>query len=397
MKYNFDEIVDRRNTGSMKWDVEEDVLPMWVADMDFKTAPEILDTFNNRIKQGVLGYTLIENEWYESYIHWWKKRHGLTIDKDSLTFTTGVVPAISSMVRSMTNVAEYVVVMTPVYNIFFNSIINNGRRVLENKLLYRDGDYFIDWKDLEEKLSHPQTSLLLLCNPHNPIGRIWDLETLERIGELCNQYNVVVVSDEIHCDITEPGKNYIPFASVSSKCKYNSITCIAPTKAFNIAGIQSAAVMIPNKFIKAKVDRGLNTDEVAEPNVLACIAPIAAFNKGEEWLDELREYLWNNRRYAEEYIEKEIPELYVSHTEATYLLWIDCTKVIGHSTDLCQFLKTRTGLYLCDGSEYKNGTGFLRMNLAIPLVNVKEGLKRLKKGYVRQNMCYLFIIMLNGL
>lgn len=380
MKYNFDEIVDRRNTGSMKWDVEEDVLPMWVADMDFKTAPEILDTFNNRIKQGVLGYTLIENEWYESYIHWWKKRHDLTIDKDSLIFTTGIVPAISSIVRSMTNVAEYVVVMTPVYNIFFNSIVNNGRRVLENKLLYRDGEYSIDWKDLEEKLSHPQTSLLLLCNPHNPIGRIWDKETLERIGDLCNKHYVVVVSDEIHCDITEPGKKYIPFASVSNKCKYNSITCIAPTKAFNIAGIQSAAVMIPNKWIKAKVDRGLNTDEVAEPNVLACLAPIAAFNNGDKWLDELREYLWNNRRYAKEYIKKEIPELYVAPAEATYLLWIDCTKVIGHSTDLCQFLKERAGLYLCDGNGYRNGTGFLRMNLATPLTNVKQGLKRLKKG-----------------
>lgn len=289
-----DSFTQQLNTGSMKRDVEEDVLPMWVADMDFKTSPEILDAFNDRIKQGVLGYTLIEDEWYESYIHWWKKRHDLTIDKDSLVFTTGVVPAISSIVRSMTNIAEY----------------------------------------------------------------------------------VVVVSDEIHCDITELGKNYIPFAYVSDCCKYNSITCMAPSKAFNIAGIQTAAVMIPSKEIRVKVERGLNTDEVVEPNVLASIAPIVAFNKGEE----LREYLWNNRRYAQGYIEKEIPELYVAHTEATYLLWIDYTRVIGHSSDLCQFLKERTGLYLCDGSEYKNGTGFLRMNLAGPLENVKEGLKCLKKG-----------------
>lgn len=380
MKYNFDEIIDRTHTGSMKWDIEDNVLPMWVADMDFKTNPEILDAFNNRIKQGVLGYTLIEDEWYKSYINWWKKRHDLIIDKDSLIFTTGVVPAISSIVRSMTHIAEYVVVMTPVYNIFFNSIINNGRYVLENKLLYQNGTYSIDWQDLEEKLSHPQTSLLLLCNPHNPIGRIWDKETLQRIGELCHKHNVVVVSDEIHCDITEPGKTYIPYAGVSDICKNNSITCMAPTKAFNIAGIQTAAVMIPNEIIRNRVNRRLNTDEVAEPNVLASIAPIAAFNKGEEWLDALREYLWINRKYAENYIKKEIPDLYAAHQEATYLLWIDCTKIIGHSSDLCQFLKEHSGLYLCDGMEYKNGTGFLRMNLATPLENVKEGLKRLKKG-----------------
>lgn len=380
MQSRFDKVINRWNTGCMKWEVAENELPMWVADMDFQTAPEITEAIIERARHGVFGYTLITDEWYQAYQNWWRKRHNFEIEKDWLIFCTGVVPAISSIVRKMTTVGENVAVMTPVYNIFFNSILNNGRNVLESRLIYKDGVYEIDFTDLEKKLANPQTSMIILCNPHNPIGKIWDRETLGRIGELCRKYHVLVLSDEIHCDIVAPNREYIPFASVSEVCRENSITCIAPTKAFNLAGIQTAAVMIPNENIRHKVDRGLNTDEVAEPNVFAAIAPVAAFGQGEQWLDELRNYLWENRKFAQEFIEKEIPGVKAVKGEATYLLWIDCKGILGDTSKLCQFIREDSGLYLSDGREYRNGDGFLRMNLACPRVQVEEGMKRLKQS-----------------
>lgn len=380
MQSKFDKVINRWNTGCMKWDVAENELPMWVADMDFQTAPEITEAIMERARHGVFGYTLITDEWYQAYQNWWRKRHNFEIEKDWLIFCTGVVPAISSIVRKMTTVGENVAVMTPVYNIFFNSILNNGRNVLESRLIYKDGVYEIDFTDLEKKLANPQTSMLILCNPHNPIGKIWDRETLGKIGELCKKYHVLVLSDEIHCDITAPNREYIPFASVSEVCRENSITCIAPTKAFNLAGIQTAAVMIPNENIRHKVDRGLNTDEVAEPNVFAAIVPVAAFGQGEQWLDELRNYLWENRKFAQEFLEKEIPGVKAVKGEATYLLWMDCKGILGDSSELCQFIREDSGLYLSDGREYRNGDGFLRMNLACPKVQVEEGMKRLKQS-----------------
>lgn len=380
MQSIFDEEVDRRNTGAMKWDVKENELPMWVADMDFKTAPEIICEIKKRAEHGVFGYTLITDEWYEAYQNWWKRRHNFLIEKQWLIFCTGVVPAISSIVRKMTTVAENVVVLTPVYNIFFNSILNNGRNVLESRLVYNNGEYSIDFDDLESKLSNPQTSLMLLCNPHNPVGKIWDRETLEKIGHLCKKHHVLVVSDEIHCDIVNPDEEYVPFASVSKECLENSITCIAPTKAFNIAGLQTAAVFAADENIRHKVNRGLNTDEVAEPNVFAAVAPVAAFNSGEQWLNELNSYLWNNRKYAEEYIKNEIPQIRAVEGHATYLLWLDCTDIAGKTEDLSNYIRKTSGLYLSDGNEYRNGNGFLRMNLACPMERLKEGLRRLKKS-----------------
>lgn len=380
MDFQFDESVDRRNTGSMKWDVAKGELPMWVADMDFRTAPGIIEKITERATQGVFGYTVVTDEWYQSYQTWWKKRHDFEIRKEWLVFCTGVVPAISSIVRKVTTVGENVVVLTPVYNIFFNSILNNGRNVLESRLKYDGSRYRIDLDDLEEKLSDPQTTLFILCNPHNPVGKIWERETLERIGDLCSKHHVLVLSDEIHCDITEPGWEYTPFASVSENCRTNSITCVAPTKAFNLAGLQTAAVIVPDDHLRHKVSRGLNTDEVAEPNVFAAIAPIAAFTCGGEWLDSLRNYLWENRAFAEEYIKKEIKGISPVPARATYLLWLDCRNMSGSSTQFCHFIRSHSGLYLSDGNEYRNGEGFLRMNLACPRQQVEDGLKRLKES-----------------
>lgn len=381
MKYNFDKELDRRNTGSLKWDVAENELPMWVADMDFETAPAIHKTILERATHGAFGYSVVTEEWYDAYIRWWEKRHHFKIEKEWMCFCTGVVPAISSLVRKMTTVAENVLVQPPVYHIFFNSIYNNGRYALESPLKYDGTEYQIDWEDLEEKLANPQTMLMILCNPHNPVGKIWDRETLARIGELCYKHHVIVVSDEIHCDLTDPDCEYVPFASVSEICAQNSITCIAPTKTFNIAGIQTSAVVVPNEALRRRVVRGLNTDEIAEGNVFAVGAAIAAFNEGGEWLDELRRYIKGNKDYVRAFVKEQLPQIKVVPSDATYLLWLDCSQVTEDSVKLCQFIRKETGLYLSEGQEYGgNGNQFLRMNLACQKTKVIDACERLKRA-----------------
>lgn len=381
MTYDFDTPTERRNTNSLKWDVAQGELPMWVADMDFQTAPEIREAIMKRAEHGIFGYSVILDAWYEAYIQWWKMRHGYTMERDWLIFCTGVVPTISSIVRKMTTPAEKVLIQTPVYNIFFNSILNNGRQVLESPLRYDGKEYRIDFADLEEKLSDPQTALMILCNPHNPTGKIWDRQTLEKIGALCSRHHVTVVSDEIHCDLTDPGESYVPFASVSETCRQISITCMAPTKAFNLAGLQTAAVSVPDEVLRHKVWRALNTDEAAEPNAFAVEAAVAAFTRGADWLDALRDYLYENKKLAEAYIEKEIPDVRAVASQATYLLWLDCSGLIGCGREAAGFLRRETGLYLSEGSQYGgNGADFLRMNIACPRAVLKDGLERLKNG-----------------
>lgn len=381
MKYDFDSPTDRRRTYSLKWEVAENELPMWVADMDFPAAPEITRAISERAAHGVFGYTNVPDEWYAAYTGWWKERHGFEIKRDWLMFCTGVVPAISSIVRKLTTVGENVLVQTPVYNIFFNSIANNGRNVLENPLIYENGSYRIDFADLEAKLSDPQTSLMLLCNPQNPGGMLWDRETLERIGGLCRKYHVVVLSDEIHCDLVSPGREYIPFASVSEDCMLNSVTCIAPTKAFNLAGLQTAAVYAADETLRHKVWRGLNTDECAEPNVFAVTAAIAAFTQGGDWLDQLRGYIAENRRTTEAFLAEKLPQVRMAHSDATYLFWLDCSEITDSSRQLADFIRQKTGLYLSAGEQYRgNGRYFLRLNAACPRAVLLDGLERLRQG-----------------
>lgn len=379
MNYNFDEITDRRNTNSLKWSVGENELPMWVADMDFKTAPSVTEALTKRAAHGIFGYAVIPDEWYEAYMSWWKNRYSFKIEKDWLIFATGVVPAISSIVRKLTTPAENVLILTPVYNIFFNSILNNGRNVLECPLSYKNKEYGIDFEDLEKKLSDPQTTMMILCNPHNPIGKIWDKKTLKKIGDLCFEHHVTVVSDEIHCDLTETGKTYIPFASVSEKCRMNSITCVAPTKSFNIAGLQTAAVIVPNEVLRHKVWRGLNTDEVAEPNCFAVSAAIAAYKEGGEWLDALRKYIDENRKFVSAFLGMNLPQITLIQSDATYLLWLDCSLLDGDSDQLQKFIRETTGLYLSTGKIYGGGgEHFLRLNIACPRSRLADGLNRLK-------------------
>lgn len=381
MPTNFDKLTNRFNTLSIKWDVKDNELPMWVADMDFETAPEIIEALQQRVNHGIYGYTDVPEAWNLAISNWWKNRHNLNLNPNWLMFCTGVVPAISSIVRKITTVGENVVVQTPVYNIFFNSIVNNGRNILESPLIYNGKEYSIDFDDLELKLSNPQTSLMILCNPHNPIGKIWDKDTLAKIGHLCKKHNVIVLSDEIHCDLTDPNKEYIPFASVNEECMNNSITCIAPTKTFNLAGLQTAAIFVPNPYLRHKVNRGINTDEVAEPNCFAINAAIAAFTKGEPWLNELRNYIYQNKQIVKNYLNENLKNIYLVPSEATYLLWLDCSKITTNSIELTKFIRDNTGLFLSNGAQYgKTGQSFIRMNIACPKERLLDGLNRFKEG-----------------
>ena len=377
----FDTVIDRRGSGSLKWEVGKDELALWVADMDFQTAPAVREALENRVKHGIFGYATVGDEWRDAYCSWWERRHGFSMNRDSLIFCTGVVPAISSAVRKLTSVAEKVVIMTPVYNIFFNSIINNGRYVVESPLRYEEGEYSVDFESLEHDLSDEQATLLILCNPHNPAGKIWSKDELERIGQLCEKHHVTVLSDEIHCDITRKGTSYTPFASVNETNKRISVTLLSASKAFNLAGLQSAAVYAEDKVLHHKMWRALNTDEVAEPNVFAVPATVAAFNKGEEWLEELRGYIDENRKEAETFIEKRLPRRRAVKADATYLLWVDCSAVTDNADELCAVLREQTGLYISEGSQYgKAGAAFVRINLACPRIVLKEALLRLEKG-----------------
>lgn len=381
MKYNFDEIPNRRHTSSLKWDVLDNELPMWVADMDFKAPDFVINKLIEISQFGNFGYKNIPNSYFEAFQNWWSRRHNFKIELDWMIFATGVVPAISSIVRKVTTVGEKVLVTEPCYNIFFNSIVNNGRNILSSDLVYENNAYHLDFKDLEEKLSDPQVSLMILCNPENPVGLVWSKEELAKIGELAKKYNVVVLSDEIHCDIVKPGVHYTPFASVNEVNKENSITCISASKCFSLAGLQGAMVVVPNKFLRHKVWRGLNTDEVAEANSFVCETFKEALNNGDEWIDQMNQYVENNKQYVYNFINQNIKDLSVVKSEGLYLIWVNVSKLTNDASEFTKFVREKTGLYITEGNEYGNsGKEFVRINLGTSINNVKDGMNRLLKG-----------------
>ena len=380
-KYDFVNAPDRSTTDSVKWHVKKGDLPMSIADMDFKTAPEIIAAMKEKISLGVFGYEWPEDDYFNAVADWYEKEHGHRPEQEWLIFTTGVVPAISAVVRRISHIGDNVLVQAPVYNVFYNSIENNGRHVLSNDLQFDGSNYKINWEDLEQKLALPLTTLMIFCNPHNPVGKVWTQAEVQKIADLCFKHHVVLLSDEIHGDLVRKGPDYTPAFSVNGPARDNVISLVSPSKTFNVAALHAATAIVPNSNLRAMVNRGLNSDEVAEPNLLAIPGTIAAYKHGHDWLQALIKQLNVNFTYAQEFIGNNLPQVKVVSGKATYLIWLDVEQISTDSQELADYLEKKTGLVLSPGSIYRgNGHNFLRMNLACPLAMVKDGLERLKTG-----------------
>lgn len=379
-KYNFDEIVDRRGSRSYKWDSAErdGVLPMWVADMDFRTAPVVIEALRRRVEHGVFGYTLVPDEYYEATTRWFAERHGWKFKREQMIYTSGVVPAISAVIKALCSEGDKVLVQTPVYNCFFSSIRNNGCTMADSPLVYADNFYSIDFADLERKMADPKVKLMLLCNPHNPAGRVWRREELREIARLASENGVTVVSDEIHCELTFPGYEYTPYAVVAEEFEGDYIVCCSPTKAFNIAGLQIANIVCRRESTRVRVDKAININEVCDVNPFGVEALIAAYNHGADWLAELKDYLYENYCELCRFFSRELPQLGVTRMEGTYLVWVDCRSLRLSSEALEEELLEAESLWLNAGAMY--GTdGFMRINIACPRSVMLDGLNRLSR------------------
>ena len=390
MIFSFDQAPERRGTESVKWDLYgPGVLPMWVADMDFKTAPCVLEALQRRLDHGVFGYELLPDDYFQAVSSWFSRRHGWDgIDRDHIVPTTGVIAAYSAAIKAMTRPGDKVIVMTPCYNAFFPAVRNNKCEELHNPLLYRNGRFEVDFDGLEAAASDPRATALLLCNPHNPVGRVWTREELERVGRICLKHGVFVISDEIHCELTYPGHDYTPFATLPEDLVKNSVSCISPTKAFNIAGIQIANIFASDPAVVKRMDRAINENECCDVNVFGVTALKAAYNEGGPWLDELRCYLHQNSLFVQDFLERELPGVHCPPLEGTYLMWLDCRSFLklgepleGFSERLNEHLREHAGLALSTGTIYGPvAEGWQRLNIACPRATLEEGLRRLKLG-----------------
>ena len=379
MKYDFDKPVSRRGTHSYKWDSakSEDVLPMWVADMDFHTAPTIVDALRRRVEHGIFGYTRVPESYYEAVSGWFSRRHGWTIDREWMIYTSGVVPAVSAVIKALTTPGDKVLVQTPVYNCFFSSIRDNGCGIVSSPLLKTGDTYRMDFDDLERKAADENVKVMLLCNPHNPVGCVWTREELTRVGEICLRHGVTVVSDEIHGELAFPGHVYLPFASLSDEFLRCSVTCISPSKAFNIAGLQIANIVCADEAMRRKIDKAININEVCDVNPFGVIATIAAYNEGEEWLNQLLDYLHGNYICMRFFCREHLPDFPITRLEGTYLVWMDCRALGIPSEVLEQRLIDDAELWLNAGTMYgAEGEGFMRWNIACPRARLIEGLRR---------------------
>ena len=387
MTYNFDELIERRGTGSVKWDecplpAEEPgqpLIPLWVADMDFRAAPAIQEALRRRVEHGVFGYTLVDDDYYAAVISWFKRRHQWLIRREDILYTTGVVPAMSVAIKALTMPGERVLILSPDYNCFFSSIRNNGCEVYETPLVRKGRSFEINWDDFETKCSDEKTTLFLLCNPHNPTGRVWTKAELLRMNDLCMKHDVKVVSDEIHCELTMPGYHFQPFAACSEQCQQNSVTLNSPTKAFNMAGLQIANIICAQPEWRRRIDRAININEVCDVNPFGPEALKAAYNESEEWLDELCLYLWDNYTALCHFAAEHLPLWQVNQLEGTYLPWIDIRATGMTSQQYADFLMTKAHVWVNPGTMYgqQTGDGYIRLNIATPRCRLMEALERI--------------------
>lgn len=384
--YNFDKVIIRRGTNSRKWDSVEkiygrdDLLPLWIADMDFAISPAISKAIQKRSEHPIFGYNDCSDEYYESIVNWMKKRHSWEIEKEWIIFTPGVVPALSYALKTFTEPGDSVIIQSPVYNPFYTTVENNNRHVVTNPLIYKDGKYYMDYDDLEGKIDS-KTKLLILCNPHNPVGRVWDKGELARLGEICLKNDIIIVSDEIHFDLIYKEYSHTVAANISPEMRDNCIICTSPSKTFNIAGLQVSNIIIPNERLREKFSFELEKDHIVRPNAFGECALIAAYNESRQWLDELLDYLEENKNFFIDYVEKRIPKLKVTKPEGTYLLWVDCSELGMDSHNLNEFFVDECRLALNHGEMFgEEGKLFQRFNIACPRSILIEALKRMEKA-----------------
>ena len=386
MEYDFSRPTERRGTDSYKWDSapETDIIPLWVADMDFETFPCITEALQRRVAHGIFGYTRVPEAYYEAVCNWFGKRHGWHINREDIIYTSGVVPAVSAVIKALTLPGDQVIVQGPVYNCFFSSIRNNGCETVSNSLIYNKEKlrYEIDFDDLERKLAHERARLMLICNPHNPGGRVWTRDELTRVAELCHKYGVRVVSDEIHCELTLYDNEYVPFGSLPDELSRGSITCCSPSKAFNTAGLQIANIVCRDAEVRNRIDRAININEVCDVNPFGVIALQAAYSdEGYEWLTQLREYISANYDLLCERFARELPKCKVMRMEGTYLAWIDCSELHISSDEIEEMLMHENKVWVNAGSMYgTEGAAFIRINMACTSELLNEGITRIVKG-----------------
>lgn len=386
MEYDFSRPTDRRGTDSYKWDSapEADIIPLWVADMDFETFPAITEALQRRVAHGIFGYTRVPEAYYEAVCRWFGKRHGWHINREDIIYTSGVVPAVSAVIKALTLPGDQVIVQGPVYNCFFSSIRNNGCEMVSNSLIYNKEElrYEIDFDDLERKLKHERARLMLLCNPHNPGGRVWTRDELTRVAELCRKYGVRVVSDEIHCELTLYDNEYVPFGSLPDELSRDSITCCSPSKAFNTAGLQIANIVCRDAEVRNRIDRAININEVCDVNPFGVIALQAAYSdEGYEWLTQLRKYISANYDLLLERFARELPKCKVMRMEGTYLAWIDCSELHIPSDEIEKMLMHENKVWVNAGSMYgAEGAAFIRINMACTSELLNEGITRIVNG-----------------
>lgn len=379
MKYNFDELIERRGTNSVKWDESpsSEVIPLWVADMDFRVAPAIQKALQQRVEHGVFGYNIVPESYYEAVISWFHRRHQWDIQRSWILYTTAVVPAMSCVIKALTMPGEKVLILSPAYNCFFSSIKNNGCEVLESPLKAVGDTFEVDFDDFESKCADEKTTLFLLCNPHNPSGRVWTKEELLRMYDICKRHGVKVASDEIHCELIMPGHEFVPFGTITD----DGVVMNSPSKNFNTAGLQIANIICSHPSWRRRIDRAININEVCDVNPFGIVALQAAYNESEDWIDELNQYLWGNYQLLCDFIGENIPQWKVCRLEGTYLPWVDISAMGITSQELCDQLLAEAKVWINPGTMYgpQTGEGYVRFNIAIQRSRLLDALQRIKK------------------
>ena len=395
MKYDFDELIERRGTDCVKWDerprvgehssgmtLSDNVIPLWVADMDFKAAPAILEAVKKRAEHGVFGYNIVPESYYEAVISWFRRRHHWEIQREWILYTTAVVPAMSCVIKALTMPGEKVLILSPAYNCFFSSIRNNGCEVLESVLKRFQLSFEIDFDDFERKCADEKTTLFLLCNPHNPTGRVWTREELQCMYEICHRHGVKIASDEIHCELIMPGYKFVPFGTITDDC----VVMNSPSKNFNTAGLQIANIICSHPSWRRRIDRAININEVCDVNPFGIVALQAAYNESEDWIGELNEYLWGNYQMLCDFAAQHLPQWKVCRLEGTYLPWVDISATDMSSQAYADRLLREAKVWVNPGTMYgpQSGEGYIRLNIATQRSRLQEALERIAKYEKRQ-------------